>query len=413
MGATITLYDTTPRHSSAAGHATTDAHGRYHIRDAVVPVQTSFNGHAFGKEMTPYAGFILSGLAPGLGVSWSRSQSMYSVNPPHPDDIQGRLPLGEPIALDLTFPRPAFLKGSIVDEHGDPVAGAKLQVSDCDLLDSEGRETNNRQGYDWKVLPDRVGRAVTDGNGRFRIEGLADRACYLLFVQRPETENTGTSFYAATIDGPDTVHEQLPAGSFNGRGRHDVKTGDLTITFPKLRLITVTVVGDDTGKPVSGAPSLFVQRVAWSRTRLWRTDRCRGQSCSRTSARALCRHQVRPAQGVSLSPDQPAPTGRRERRGCPKLRDPPGCGSRIDYRGGRSSSGQSGRRRLLLESPSRPARGDTEHRNINDLVERALDQREGRNAGRAAGRAGPALPLPFRGYSRAEQARGHHCGWGK
>ena len=133
MGETITLYDTTPRHSSAAGHATTDAHGRYHIRDAVVPVQTSFNGHAFGKEMTPYAGFILSGLAPGLGVSWSRSQSMYSVNPPHPDDIQGRLPLGEPIALDLTFPRPAFLKGSIVDEHGDPVAArsSRSRIAIC------------------------------------------------------------------------------------------------------------------------------------------------------------------------------------------------------------------------------------------------------------------------------------------
>ena len=41
--------------------------------------------------------------------------------------------------------------------------------------------------------------------------------------------------------------------SFNGRGRHDVKTGDLTITFPKIRLIAVTVVGDDTGKPVKGA----------------------------------------------------------------------------------------------------------------------------------------------------------------
>ncbi len=252
-GATITLYDTTLRRSRAAGHATTDAQGRYNIRNAVVPVQTSFNGHAFPKEMTPYAGFILSGLATGLGVSWSPSRSMYSVNPPHPDDIQGRLPLGQPVVLDLTFPKAAFLKGRIVDERGDPVMGAKLQVSDCDLLDSEGRETNNRQGYDWKVLPEGVGRAVTDGKGRFRIEGLADRACYLLFVQRPETENTSTSFFAATIDGPDTVHEQLPPGSFNGRGRHDVKTGDLTITFPKLRLITVSVVGNDTGKPVAGA----------------------------------------------------------------------------------------------------------------------------------------------------------------
>ena len=252
-GATITLYDTTVRNSKRAGQTTTDALGRYVIRDAVVPVQTSFSGHPFPKEMTPYAGFILSGLAPGLGVSWSPPRSMYSVNPPHPDDIQGRLPLGEPVELDLTFPKAARLNGKIVDDLGAPVEGAKLQVSDCDLLDSDGRETNNRQGYDWNVLPDHIGRAVTDRNGRFRIEGLADRACYLLFVQRPETENTSISFFAATIDGPDTVHEQLPPSSFNGRGRHDVKTGDLTVTFPKLRLITVTVVADDTGMPVAGA----------------------------------------------------------------------------------------------------------------------------------------------------------------
>jgi protocatechuate 3,4-dioxygenase beta subunit len=251
--ATITLYDTRLGSSKPAGEATTDAEGRYVIRAAAVPVQTGWNGHPFPKEITPYAGFILSGVAPGLGVCWSASKSIYAVEEPHPDDIQGRLPLGQPVVLDLTFPKEASLRGKVVDEDGAPVEGAKLQVSDCDLLDSAGRETNNRQGFDWKVLPERIGRAVTDQSGRFRIQGLADRACYLVYVHRPETENTGLSFFAATIDGPDTVHEELPPASFNGRGRHDVKAGDLTITFAKIRLIAVTVVGDDTGNPVAGA----------------------------------------------------------------------------------------------------------------------------------------------------------------
>ena len=79
VGATITLYDTTLRNSKRAGQTTTDALGRYVIRDAVVPVQTSFSGHPFRKEITPYAGFILSGLAPGLGIAWSPQQSMYAV----------------------------------------------------------------------------------------------------------------------------------------------------------------------------------------------------------------------------------------------------------------------------------------------------------------------------------------------
>jgi protocatechuate 3,4-dioxygenase beta subunit len=252
-GATITLYPTTLGGAKLAGQATTDADGRYSIHDAIVPVQTSFSGHPFPKEITPYAGFILAGIAPGLGISWSPAHSVYAVEEPHPDDVQRRLPFGQPVVLDMTFPTAASLTGKVVDETGAPVEGAKLQVSDCDLLDSAGGETNNRQGYNWAVLPDRIGRAVTDNKGRFRIEGLADRACYWIFVRRPETDNASLGFYAATIDGPDTVHEQLPAASFNGRGRHDVKTGDLTVTFPKIRPIAVTVVAEDTGKPVAGA----------------------------------------------------------------------------------------------------------------------------------------------------------------
>jgi hypothetical protein len=251
--ATITLYSITDKGSKPAGTATTDADGRYIIRDALLPVSSSFGGHPFRKEMTPYADFIVSGLAPGLGIAWSPQHGMYAVKEPHSDDIQGRLPLGSPVALDLSFPKAAVLKGKVVDEVGQPVIGAKLQVLDADLLDEAGRETNNRQGYDWKALPGTVGRAVTARDGGFRIEGLADRACVWISVNRRETDNATTAFYAATIDGPDTVHEQLPASAFNGRMRHEVKTNPITIIFPKIRPIAITVIGEDTGKPILGA----------------------------------------------------------------------------------------------------------------------------------------------------------------
>ena len=78
---------------------------------------------------------------------------MYALKEPHPDDIQGRLPLGRPVTIDLTFPKAAVLKGRVVDEDGQPVEGAKLQVLDADLLDAAGHETNNRQGYDWNACP--------------------------------------------------------------------------------------------------------------------------------------------------------------------------------------------------------------------------------------------------------------------
>jgi len=252
-GAIVTLYAVTDKGATAAGTISTDAEGRYIIRDAVLPVWTSIRGHPLSKEITPYANFGLCGIAPGLGIAWSPQQSMYALKEPHPDDIQGRLPLGRHVELDLTFPKAGVLKGKVVDEDGQPVEGAKLQVWDAVLLDDAGQETSNRQGYDWRALPGNVGRAVTAHDGGFRIEGLPDRACFWIYVNRPEPDSAMLGFYAATIDGLNTVHEELPPAAFNGRGRHEVKTNPITMTFPKTRPIAVTVVDDDTGKPVAGA----------------------------------------------------------------------------------------------------------------------------------------------------------------
>jgi hypothetical protein len=226
-GAKITLYPLAG--SKPAGSATTDDQGRYQIDDAMLPVATSLNGVAFPREITPYSDFNLAGQAPGLGIAWSAQHGMYAVKEPSPEDIQGRLPLGQLVAIDLVFPRAAALLGKVVDERGQPVEGVKLQVLDCDLLDDDGHETNNRQGYDWKAVPDTIGRAVTTRDGRFRLAGIAGRACYWIGVTRPETDNASLAFYAATIPGAETVHEQLPADAFNGRGRHQVKTNPITI----------------------------------------------------------------------------------------------------------------------------------------------------------------------------------------
>jgi hypothetical protein len=252
-GASVILYTITEKGSKPAGRAITDTQGRNVISDVTLPVQSSFGGRPFRPEITPYASFLLAGLAPGLGIAWSPQQSMYALAEPHPDDIQGRLPLGRPVELDLVFPRAAALSGRVVDEGGRPVEGAKIHVRVADLLDVAGRETNNRQGYDWEALPGSVGRAVTGPDGGFRIDGLADRACYWISVNRPETDNASLGFYAATINGGDTVHEQLPPDAFNGRGRHEVKTSPITTVFPRIRPIAVKVVGEDTGQPIAGA----------------------------------------------------------------------------------------------------------------------------------------------------------------
>ena len=108
-GATVILYTITDKGSKPVAQAITDAGGRYDLGEATLPVQTSFNGHPFRPEITPYASFILAGMVPGLGIAWSPQHSMYALREPHPDDIQGHLPLGRPIRIDPTFP-----------EAGDP-----------------------------------------------------------------------------------------------------------------------------------------------------------------------------------------------------------------------------------------------------------------------------------------------------
>jgi hypothetical protein len=127
--------------------------------------------------------------------------------------------------------------------------GVKLQVQGADLLDDAGREINYPQAYDLRAILGPVGRAITDREGRFRMDGLPDRACFFISARRPEADDATVNFYAATIDGPNTVHEELPPDAFNGRRRHEVKSGDLAIILPKLRPIAVTVMADDTGQP--------------------------------------------------------------------------------------------------------------------------------------------------------------------
>ena len=262
-GATITLYTITDRGSKPAATATTDAEGRYIIRDAMIPVSTSFGGYRFPKEITPYASFVLSGIAPGLGIAWSPQQSMYALKEPHPDDIQGRLPLGRPVTLDLTFPKAAFLKGSVVDEDGQPVEGAKLQVTDC--RPARRRRPRNQQspgvrleGFarshrsrrhrskrplpNWRDLP--IGRAYW-----ISVTSTRDRK-YDPGILRRDDRRSGHR--ARTVAGG-LLQRPGPPRRQDG--------SDLTITFPKIRLIAVTVVGDDTGKPVVGAGRVYAQPV--------------------------------------------------------------------------------------------------------------------------------------------------------
>lgn len=251
-GARVFLFSSGILEPKLAGHATAGAEGRYRIEARGIPVVREYPGKTpLPKEITPYATFVVCGTAPGRGLAWTAPQSMYALAQPHPDDIQGHLPLGQPVDLPLIFPKPATMAGRVVDESGEPVPGAKVQVLSADLLDGQGHETGNTLYNIWEALPGAIGSATTDAAGRFSIDRMPDRACLWLIVKRPETDNTSLALYAATIDGPDAFHGPVPLGA--GRMPHKVRTGEVVVTFPRIRRIAVSVVGEDTHRPVAGA----------------------------------------------------------------------------------------------------------------------------------------------------------------
>jgi hypothetical protein len=233
------------------GQATTDASGSYLIA-AQLPVVTKHFDMPLPKEITPYAPFVVCGMAQRLGFAWSDSSSIYALAKPNPDDNQGRAPLGRPVELDLWFPKSATLTGRVVDEEDKPVAGCKVTIDFAELVDDTGERTNNSAPPVWQFLPGSIGLAITNDEGRFSLNRLPDRAFFRLNIQRPGTEQTLVRLFAATIGVRNGRHQQQPPGGVSVGLAHAAKTGDLEIAFPKMRRIVVSLVGDDTGQPVPG-----------------------------------------------------------------------------------------------------------------------------------------------------------------
>ncbi len=234
-----------------AATTTTDAEGRYDFQGVQLPVLSSIRSGA-SYSLPPLIRFLVSAEAPGKGLAWGQTLSMWQYNPQNMEANggEGHLFLRTAVTIDLKLSAAAVLQGKVVDEKGEPIPGATVGV--VDFAGFDGGETNEVQRFETRSLPDGVGRCRAGADGGFRIEGLAEGACYSLVVTRPGSPRTELKLYAATLEGPDQAH-QPPFSTHGGRGKHEARTNPITITLPELRPIEVHVAAKDDGRPVAGA----------------------------------------------------------------------------------------------------------------------------------------------------------------
>jgi hypothetical protein len=222
----------------------TRADGFYSFHDATIATSRFKNEE--GAD-TPYVEFRVMARAEGFGVGWHAAESMYAVDPPYPDDIQGRHPLDSLVVDDIWMRPEADLKGRLVDEFGKAVVGVNVRLHDINLLNEEGVETTVSFNFDPKDLPDGFGRAVSDGDGRFRLAGLpAESCCWLSF--EPQGSNATRWLYAST-----SAREKRtvpPPPRQPGRGK-EVYPSDMVVTLPTTRTLVVRIVAADDGKPIT------------------------------------------------------------------------------------------------------------------------------------------------------------------
>jgi protocatechuate 3,4-dioxygenase beta subunit len=179
--------------------ATSAPDGSYEVRIASRGHLRVQGGGWVSRELHTHRGLALDGLA-------------VSVKP------------GETLARDLVAIRAARVRGRVVDESGDPVAGISVEIG--------WAEYPPRERYEWRSVHEAsAGAATTDEDGRFLLADVIPGIPHSVRLVGP-----GRGTHART-----TV-----------RGEPD-ETIEVELVQPALRRAEVLVVFADTEEPVAGA----------------------------------------------------------------------------------------------------------------------------------------------------------------
>ena len=217
-----------------------DAEGRYEFKDLKLPVERLHNGSS--DEPAALASEVF-GQADGYGFDWRGGQSQFNDNPFAAPKFVAK------IAINLIFPDAAKIGGRIVDEAGQPIAGAQLQIryaghvirigtkGDFDESDTPGERGAFESLEAKNIVPTGMIQRKSDDDGHFEFAGLPANCSFRIRVQ-------ANKFSDRTIWA--TAKE-----SHGGEGQPLFVDG-MTVTLFKPIAVPVQVQYGDTDKPAAG-----------------------------------------------------------------------------------------------------------------------------------------------------------------
>jgi beta-lactamase regulating signal transducer with metallopeptidase domain/protocatechuate 3,4-dioxygenase beta subunit len=251
VGAKIYLAAYTPGYKRLA-ETTTDERGDYRFENVPLPIKRADTTR--GRDR---GGFEVFGVADGYALSW-RATKYLDPTRAVVGDTNLSMPLGdqkstygheERVSLDLTFGKPTSFRGRIVDDLGEPLAGAEVAIRGCDW---ERKQWNrDRSGYNLLLesgLNSLNERAIVPPEVKIRV---SDEKGYFEFTELPADFRWDLDVHPKGVS-PRRITVVTGEPDFEVLDASESYRGDFELVFPRPRQITFRVVYSDTGQPAEG-----------------------------------------------------------------------------------------------------------------------------------------------------------------
>jgi beta-lactamase regulating signal transducer with metallopeptidase domain/protocatechuate 3,4-dioxygenase beta subunit len=222
--------------------AISDMDGQYEFENLKLPVAPMEDWGEESRRGT----FEIYALAEGHGFAWRPEKSVYneSVKPqpgltPEEDGTPSFFDSTDTkIELDLKFTKSVTISGKVVDEDGNPIAGAEVDLTSCVRL-REAQPPLSSEALDsvfQGAMPKSVTRRISDDDGKFE------------FTDLPHTAKLGFVTSAKGFGNEGRIAAALTNPALYAT-KSLITDGIVNFTMRRIREVDVQVLTSDTKQP--------------------------------------------------------------------------------------------------------------------------------------------------------------------